>query len=399
MAPVTYLRTIVMVLAASAGVAHAQAKLVETDKPKAAEDKDIQGWNPYLGLTSTFNLVDNKSVIGQVEGLSTLFGLGLLGGADYVHDRHLLRTTITANEGFARTPVVDRFVKTADTVKLEGLYNYFLTDELGGYARASIATSILPTTDVRGTPTTWVDTTGMTPVTLNSNALSQHLANAFEPLTVSESVGGFADPYRKDAFHLSFRLGLGGRHTLADGVLVNHDDAATPEVEVLRLSDVHQVGGEAFAGATGKLDDGKANYRVGLAILLPFVNNDKYTRTALSLTRVAFEGTVTYTMSSWLSVVYSLAVTKDPQLFPEGKELTQIQNTLLLTFQLSLVKKKEKPKAKTKEELELDDAKKRADDAEKRANDAEEQLRRMQGTPPPPAPAPDAVGPPAPTTP
>lgn len=393
------MRSLVVALLAvttSAGVVHAQAKIVETDAPKGAEDKDIQGWNPFLALTSTFNVVDNKSVIGQVEGLSTLFGLGLLGGADYIEDRHLLRLNLTANEGFARTPVVDRFVKTADTVKLEGLYNYFFTKTLGGYARLSVATSVLETTDVRGTPTTWVDTSGMTPVTLNQMAFSQHMANAFKPLTISESVGGFADPYRMDEFNLSFRVGLGGRHTFADGVLVNHDDPTTPEVEVLRLSDVHQVGAEAFAGATGKLDKGRANYKVGLAILLPFVNNDKYDRTAISLTRVAFEGTLTYTMSSWLSVVYSVAITKDPQLFPKDKELTQIQNTLLLTFQFSLVKKKEKAKEPTKEELELQDAKKRADDAEKRANDAEEQLRKLQATPPPPPPAPETVAPPSP---
>jgi hypothetical protein len=98
------------------GTARAQAQLVPGDAAKGADDKDIQGWNPFLGLTSTISLVDNSSVIGQVEGFSTLFGLGLLGGADHVHDAHLLRTTIALSEGFARTPVVDRFVKTTDSV-------------------------------------------------------------------------------------------------------------------------------------------------------------------------------------------------------------------------------------------------------------------------------------------
>jgi len=387
----TTLLTALLATTLTASVAHAQAKLVETDAPKTADDKDIQGWNPFLGLTSTLSLVDNSSVIGQVDGFSTLFGLGLLGGADYVQDRHLLRTTLAVNEGFARTPVVDRFVKTNDNVKLEGLYNYFLTKDLGVYGRLSFATSVLNTTDVRGTPTSWVDVTGATPVPLATNAFSQKLSGAFKPFTISESIGGFADPVRKDWLNLSFRLGAGGRSTFADGVLVNNDMAMTPEIELLRLSDVHQLGAEAFAGATGKLNKGAANYKVGVAVLVPFVNNDKYDRTATALTRIAFEGNLTYAMKSWLSLVYSLAITRDPQLFPSGKELLQVQNTMLLTFQLNLVKKKEKPKAKTKEEQELEDAKTRADEAEKRAKDAEEKLQRLQ--PATPAPGADTLGP------
>ena len=370
----------------SAGVAHAQAQIVETDKPKAADEKDIEGWNPYLGLTSTLSLVDNSGVIGQVEGFSTLFGLGLLSGADYVQGPHLLRTTLTINEGFARTPVVDQFVKTTDAIKLDGLYNYFLTANVGAYARLGLATSAFTTNDVRATPTTWVDVTGTTPVTLNSNALSQKLAPAGKPFTITESAGGFADLLKKDEINLSVRVGAGGRSTFADGVYVNHDDAMTPEIELLRLSDVHQLGTEGFAGATGKLDNGKALYKAGVAVLVPFVNNDKYSRSALSLTRVAFEGNLTYTMNSWLSVVYSLAATRDPQLFPDGKDVIQVQNTLLLTFQLNLVKKREKPKAKTKEEQALEDANKRADEAEKRAADAEQKLQLLQQQPAPPPP-------------
>ncbi len=388
--------SVLFTLTATATVAHAQAKLVETDAPKGAEENDVNGCNQFLGLTSTVSLVDNSSVIGQVDGFSTLFGLGVLGGADYIHDRHLLRTTLNINEGFARTPVVDRFVKTSDNVKLEGLYNYFLTKTLGAYGRLSLATSVLETVDVRGTPTSWVDDTGMTPTPLNTSKFSQKLSGAFKPFTLTESAGGFADPIRTEKFNLSFRLGLGGRHTFADGVLVNHDDGMTPEIELLRLSDVHQLGAEAFAGATGKLDKGKANYKAGLAVLFPFVNNDSFDRSASALTRVGFEGSMAYAMSSWLAVVYSLSITRDPQLFPKDKELVQVQNTLLLTFQMSLVKKREKAKGKTKEELELEATKQRADEAEKRAMAAEERLRQMQTPAPPPAPDPGTLGPQAP---
>lgn len=386
----TILLTVFLASTVTSGLAHAQAKLVETDAPKTAEEKDIEGWNPFLGLTSTLSLVDNSGVVGQVEGFSTLFGLGLLGGADYVKDKSLVRTSLAVNEGFARTPVIDRFVKTNDNVKLEGLYNYFLTKKAGLYGRLSFATTILNTTDVRGTPTSWVDATGATPVPLATNAFSQKLASAFKPFTITESVGVFADPINKEELSLSFRVGAGGRHTFAEGVFVNHDDAMTPEIELLRLSDVHQFGAEAFAGASGKVDKSKANYKLGLAVLIPFVNNDAASRSTLALTRIAFEGNLTYAMNSWLSVVYSLAITRDPQLFPDGKEVLQIQNTMLLTFQMNLVKKKEK-KVKTKEEQALEDAKQRADAAELRAKQAEEKLQRLE--PATPTTSPDTLGP------
>jgi hypothetical protein len=371
--------------------AHAQAELVPTDSPKPVDTKVvITGWNPFFGLTSTLNMVSNSNVIGQVDGVSTLFGLGLLGGADYIDGKHLLQTTLSADESFSHTPVVDRFVKSNDVVKLEGLYSYFVAEHYGAYGRLSFATSLFPSSDIRGTPTSWVDATGPTPMPLATNATSQRLASSFAPLTISESAGAFADPVRRDDVTLSVRLGVGGRSTFADGVYVNHDDMTTPVVELLRLSDVQQLGIEAFVGALGKLQNGKFNYKAGLAVLLPFVNNDAADRSATSLTRVAFEANLTYAMSSWLSVVYTAAITRDPQLFPAGKDQVQVQNTLLLTFNLSLVKKREAPKPKTKEQLQLEEAIKRADDAEKRATEAEKKLHDQAPAPTPitPTPAP-----------
>lgn len=388
-----------LLVTAVPSLAAAQAQIVETEAPKAAEKNEVAGWNPFLSVTSTVSLVSNSSVVGQVDGTSTLFGLGVLGGADYINGPHLFRGSLTINEGFARTPVVDHFVKTNDMFKLEGLYNYFVTRTFGAYGRAAITTMVLPSTDIRGTPTSWVDATDMTPVPLRTDAFRQPLATAFKPFTIDESVGGFADPVRKKALSVSLRLGVGGRHTFADGVYVNHDDKATPEIELLRLSDVHQLGGEAFAGVTGKLDNERANYKAGLAVLFPVVNNDKYNRSASALARVAFEGNVAYAMKAWMSVVYSLAITRDPQLFPEGKEVVQVQNTVLLTFQVSLVKKREKAKEKTKEELEIEAQKKRADEAEQRAKDAEEKLQKAREQQPAPTPTPDTTAPaPTPTT-
>jgi hypothetical protein len=381
------------------GLAYGQAQLVPTDAPKPADEKTIiKGWNPFLAFTGTFNLVSNSNVIGQVDGTSTVVGAGLLGGADYIDGRHFLQLSLAATEAFARTPVIHRFIKSTDAAKLEGVYNYFLIANAGLYGRLSLATSFFSSDDIRGAPSSWVDATAMAPVPLATNATSQHLADGFQPLTISESAGGFYDPVKKDAIALSLRLGVGGRSTFADGVFVNHDAAATPEIELLELSTVHQLGIEAFAGAVGKLEKGKFNYKAGLAVLLPFVNNDAADRSATKLTRVAFEATLTYTMAAWLSVVYSSQIIRDPQLFPAGKDEVQVQNTLLATFQFSLVKKKEAPKPKTKEEQALEDAIHRAEQAEKELKEAQKKLEDKNAPPTSPIDTSQPTPPAPPTT-
>ena len=381
-------------------VANAQAQIVPADGIKGAEKTDVGQWNPFLSLTSTISLIQNSNVVGQVEGFSMLFGLGVTGGADYVKDNHLIRTSLSLNEGFARTPVVDELIKTNDVVKLEGLYNYFLTKDYGLFGRLALSTSAFPADDVRGVATSWVEKNPDDPtmnIPLEQNAFRQRLAGAFNPFSINESAGMFIDPLHKEKLSLSVRAGIGGRHTFAGNVLLIDDDKATPEVELLRLADVHQLGAEAFAGASGKTKDGRANYKAGLSLLLPFVNNDKYDRSFGTLTRVGFEGQVTFNMYSWMSLVYSLNITRDAQLFQEGDEAIQVQNTLLLTFQFSVVKKREAEKEKTPEQLELDAAKKRAEEAEKRAIEAEEKLKQSAPPPPPDTQVPAPGAPPAPT--
>lgn len=397
---------IVVLLAISpAGTAHAQAQVVPKDDTlKGAGAEDVEGWNPALAGTATVNLVSNSNVVGQVEGFSTLFGLGLVGGADYVAAKHLFRGTLSISESFARTPVVDEFVKTNDVIQLDGLYNYFHKEKLGLFSRFTIKTSAFAAVDVRGVATTWVEKTDP-PTPLTTDGFRQRLAAPLSPFSLAESAGMFAEPVSKAKLALSLRAGFGARHTLADDVLLIADDKVTPEVELLRLANVHQLGLEAFAGAAGKLRDGKLDYRAGLAVLFPFVNNDKFDRSGGALTRVGFESSVTFNVYEWMSLVYSLNVTRDPQLFPAGNELTQIQNNLLLTFKYAFVEKARKQKEPTAAETELAEAKARAEAAEKAKLEADVKIRDLEqmlgactgSCPPASDPAPALAPDPAPT--
>ena len=74
-------RFVVCASLAVSGQAFGQAKIVPTDGIKTAEATDVEGWAPFLSLNSTISLTSNANVVGQVDGFSTLFGLGITGGA------------------------------------------------------------------------------------------------------------------------------------------------------------------------------------------------------------------------------------------------------------------------------------------------------------------------------
>jgi hypothetical protein len=375
-------------------------EIVSTTKPAQVDAKTaIEGWNPFVMLTASMNLVENSSVIGQVDGTAMTVAAGVNGGAEYVHDRHNVTLTGLINEGYARTPVIDRFVKITDVAKADGIYNYFVTPNFGGYARLSLATSLFHSNYVAATPSTFVDVTGKTPVTLATDTQAFHLANAFKPFTATESAGGFFDLVHRREYAVSFRLGIGGRTTFASGSYAIHPNAMDmTAIELLELANVAQLGIEGFAGVNGKLADKDAfTYTAGIAVLLPFVNNDSYDRSATKLTRVATTANLTYAFSKWLSAVYNLSIIRDPELYPAGKDQVQLQNTLLLTFQLGLVTKKEGPKPKTKDQLALEAAQADAAKVAAAAAELQAKVRALESQLPCAAQTPSA--PPAPPTP
>ncbi len=359
-------------------VVHAQAQLVPKDDAlKGAGSDDVPGWNSALAAVATVNLVSNSAVVGQVDGFSALFGLGLVGGADYMQDSEVFRGALSISESFARTPVVHEFVKTNDVVKLDGLYNHFLAAKLGLYGRLGIQTAMFAADDVRGVATTWVEK-GDVPRTLTVAGFRQRLASRLSPFTLDESAGVFADPYTQSWLALALRAGFAGRHTFADHVRILDDDKATPEVELQALRDVHQLGLEAFAGVTGKVRDGKLAYRAGVSILVPAVNNDKDDRSAGALTRVGFESAVTFQLYEWMSLVYSLTITRDPQLFARGNELTQVQNSLLVTWKYAFIQRHKRAAEPTAAERELAVAKQRAEAADAARRAAEARVRELE---------------------
>lgn len=319
-----------------------------------------QGMDGTFSLGANVNLASNSHVVGQVDGYSFLFGLTLLGGLDYVHGPHEVRNTLKLSQAWARTPVVDELIKANDVLDVESVYNYFILSWFGAFGRLNLETSILNSEDVRAEPATYriTRTNGDVDTAFTSRLT---LADAFQPFTLNESVGLFAEPIQSKPFSLSIRTGIGARETFADGVLVLTNDDATPEVDVTELGDVYQAGVELFVGAKGEFQGKRVTYNVGGSVLVPFLNNDDQNRDAFALTKVGLTAGVNFSVFEWMAIVYTLKILDDPQLIDE----LQVQNNLLFTFNYTFLERNALPTAMVDEDVNAEKAK--TTEAEKKA--------------------------------
>jgi hypothetical protein len=389
-----------LALSAMLGVSAAEAQApaapttsyVSTGKVSRLADKP-QGWSYNLKLAANINVAGNSNVVGQVNGRSLLLGASVLSTIGYLQGPHEWLNTGSLTETWSKTPAIDRFVKSNDLLDLQSLYNYFLNDFTGPFARVSAQTSLLRTNRVTPQLTGYDDSGTPEDESLTQQRRVFRLSDGFQPFTLTESAGWFVQPLHSDRINAFGRAGIGGRHTFADGArAVTTADVTAPTVSYTRLNDVHQGGAELFAGIDGKEIEGKLIYSVGLSALFPVVNNDTTNRSILELTKVALQGQAGIGVFSWMSLNYQLKVIRDFQLI----EKVQVQNALLLSFQYQLASPVvAPPPAPIAPEVQarLEELETRAQAAEARAQAAE---ARATGGVPPAATAPLAPAAPAP---
>lgn len=306
-------------------------------KPEAKKKKD--GWDFLLTPGASVSLSDNRAVIGQPEGLTIVLGANVASGAFFRAGPHEWRSTLNLTELFSRSPQLGDFVKSTDLVKLESVYLFDLLDWLGPFAKVNIDTVLLESFDVRSEATRWsISRTDGSVET--RDGFNLRLADGFEPLTLKETAGFFADIYDSKPFKTSARLGVGGVHVFADGALSVSDDAATPEVEVLELRSYSQFGGVLELTAGGELYSKKIVYKLGAEFMMPFVNDLQAgdNRNVIDLTNIELTASLSFKVLSWLSIDYAFRVLRQPQLLDKF----QIQNNLLLTASYSFFKPDEK---------------------------------------------------------
>ena len=212
--------------AAQAQDAAATEYVPGSDTLKAPPPEREDGWHPALTLGANLNLASNANFVGQVDGFSLLVGANIIGELRLIDGKHDWKNTISLNETWAKTPVIDEFLKSNDLLDVESLYRFFAFAWGGPYARLNLQTPLFSAQSITAEPQTYV-LEGQDPVANGVLTDRFELANPFEPLTINESVGMFADPVTGPHLNVSLRAGFGGRHTFANGVrLITSDDHA-----------------------------------------------------------------------------------------------------------------------------------------------------------------------------
>jgi len=122
--------------------------------------KDGVDWRVDTG--ATFDLNDNRNVIGQQDGTAMTFGYKFDFALAIRDDGHEWRNGLLISHGMGLTPTVDDLVKTRDVNTFETIYLYHVLDWFGPFARFAAETNVHNGSAVTGDPTTYViDRRGM----------------------------------------------------------------------------------------------------------------------------------------------------------------------------------------------------------------------------------------------
>ncbi len=293
------------------------------------EKEDSLDWRLISG--ATFTLQDNKSVVGQQDGTAVGFGFKLDTGIDWRTGDHEWRNSLGVQAGMTRTPAVDRFVKSQDVLDLESIYLYHINDWFGAFGRFAYNTTMFRGADVRAEPTNY-DIEQLDGTTRALRGITTlNLTDPFLPSRFRESLGLFAQPYKREFLNIETRLGGGARQTLANGQLAINDDEESADVlEVKELDDVLQVGAEAAVELWGSFQEKRLVYKLAAEAMTPFYNNQAADsdKSAFELTNFNARASLSVKLVEWASLDYEFGAIYEPQLVDQ----VQIRNNLLLTF-------------------------------------------------------------------
>ncbi len=288
------------------------------------------GWTHTVEFGAGISLSTSRDVIGQPNGNTFTLTLQARWVAELIRQNHEYRNTLSLNEAFSQTPLVDYFVKSADSLSTDSLYFYHLPRAtwLGPFARAAIETALFKGLDVRADEVDYEISRNSGSV-LPRTADRLALTTPFAPTRFKQSVGMFARPLDRPGLTLDFRLGVGAREVIADGNFVVADDETTDMIDVVELQSYRQGGAEFAVDGAGAMREGDITYGASLETLAPFF--DSLTDNDLN----AYEGTnveasanAGLRVTDWMGVSYQFSALRIPLIVRDW----QVTNQLLLTF-------------------------------------------------------------------
>lgn len=313
------------------------AKLEEIKKKAEEVAKRTDGWKNKLDLGATGSANSSSNVVGSTDGATYQIGVVLLGEAKLKRGQHGWDNELKVQHAQTRTPVIDGFVKSADSLDAVSTYTFHVesTPWLGPYGRLKLNTQVLSGYDVRAEKISVVrtDLDGTTRTSETPVGESTNITGMFEPLVLTESAGLFMHPFEDKAFILHSKLGAAMQHIVVrDGYAVKGYDAPTTTLSLQQLETAHQAGAELELDVKGQLTEqvgwgAKANF------FYPLYSTAETKFEGLDALNTDLSGKVSVKLARWASLDYVVSIKRIPLILDDW----QVQHGLLLSTAFSLL--------------------------------------------------------------
>ncbi len=332
----TYFHWILLVASLLATTASAWADSLANDDLRAqalAAAPSSQGWKAGATLGSTFSFNQSQSVVGTADGVAMQLGVLADGQATYTAGQHAWSNALKLNYAESKTPVLDRFVKSADVLEFNTAYTYRLAEIpwIGPYARARLATQMTPSYLVKSTPfgVKW-SAADATATPYGAQQFVQ-VTGAFDPILIGEAVGLFANPTESEAVTVKLKLGLASQQLFTSWGYSVADDTNVAAIQMKALQNATQVGGEAEVLAYGQVST-DLKWKAKALFFMPFYTSIAGTASGIDALNSDFSAGASYKLSKWLSVDYVFSAKHVPLV----SDKWQIQNGAVLTAGFNL---------------------------------------------------------------
>ena len=322
----------------SAAMANARDVSVTGDPSDDAgvDSSEENTWTKALSVGFTGSYASSSNVVGAAEGTTTQFGIVLSGSARCERGSHAWENTLGIQHTQTQTPVLDRFVKSADHLNLQSTYSYQLasTDQFGPFARLHMDTAVLPGYEVRTEDVTVrrIPVDGDPTVTLVPAEENIDLTGSLEPMVLKETLGIYAKPVTGDKLTVDSKLGIGLQQIVTGDGYAMADDGGTPELELVGLEGASEAGAEfevAMAG-TPKAD---VNWKASANFFLPVASSSEREFEGLDVLNTNISGSLSVKLSDWASLDYVLTMKRIPLVLDEW----QVHNGVMLTVGFDLL--------------------------------------------------------------
>lgn len=323
-----------------------EKKTLGEKKKDDKKKEDPDGWKVKgnVGLTGSFS--DARNVVGAEEGTTLQVGLVLAMNADWKSGQNGWENELKIQQTQSKPPQLDSFVKAVDQVDLKSTYLYRLLDPkwLGFFGRFKLNTQALRTRSIRVNETRYQQE-GSTEFQVAAPQVAFVLAGPFEPLTLRESAGAFANPLKEDAITLKAGLGLAAQHVIVrEGrIIANVEEAVVDDatgavfdrVTYTPLDSQNDFGLELTVDAKGIVVKDLLSWKASIDLFQPVLpgEDDDTKPQGIDRLNADFNAGLSLKLAKWLSADYVLILRRQPQVVEDW----QIQNQILLSAGFDII--------------------------------------------------------------